>query len=357
MVKRKPFPIIGKHGDKVTRLYPNGECVVYRQRIKKIKPVDRSNGNRESEWLWSCWQLYLTQPASFAAACLLMGLSLVRNFDKLASPLVDEVSPSVKVAGRYGGNGITRQGARTVRCAAHLMQKTYGSGRLTFATVTVPDMPAPAMARLHENWNKVVELYRLNIRRELQDQDLSGEIITVSEIQEKREKKSGLPVLHLHSIWVGRKPYGGWAVSTKRHDDIWRRAIKAVLPKVRISFKAAANLQEVHTSASGYLGKYMSKGAACVKALVEKGFGGWMPRQWWNCTRSLSRWVKHETLTTGEFSEFLLDAGNCEGKHVWEFVGHVVIDIGDKQDYWLATYGRLNTVIAQEIRDYIRLTN
>ena len=349
--------VLGGSSDTTTRIFPNGECVVFRNPIKKTKAFVTSVRNETSSFKEACWKLYLTEPEALKAASLFMGLSLVQNFDNLVQPSEDEVSPPDVPVRRYGRNGITRPGARTVRQAAYLMQKKWGKGRLTFATVTVPDLPEEKMGVVHEKWNEIVERYRLLVRRQLEKDGLPAYVLSVSEVQEKRYEKTGWPVLHLHSIWVGRMPYGGWSISTKMHDSIWRKAMSVAIPTVGVSFKSAANLKVVESSASGYLGKYMSKGTAVVRSMIEDGFEGWLPRQWWNASRKLTRWVKRETVQSGEFGEFLMAAASGDDKSIWEFSGHVQIDIGDKQGYWLATYGRLNSVVAQELREYIRLDN
>jgi len=381
MRTRRTIPVIGKFGDRVLKLHPNGEAVIYRQKIKELKHFVSRPGDRRKKMTWQTVRLFLmmkddflhTQKQGWYVASIFMGLSLVRNFDIAANPFIlasasellelkliadacehplpQQVTPPVKRATRYGQNGITRSGARTVRQCAHLMQKTYGRGALTFATVTIPNIPVEQLRIVHHHWPKVVQAYRLAIKRDLQKNGLRGEVITVSEIQEKRHQKSGVPVLHLHSLWVGRLPYGGWAISTVRHDNIWRQAIRSVLPGIRVSFKSAANLQSVKTSASNYLGKYMSKGATCVASLKENGFSEWLPRQWWNVSRSLLQWVKSETVVVGTDGEFLLSPANLADKGMWEFVGHVLIDIGEKQQYWLATYGRLSQQMAAAVRN------
>lgn len=281
-----------------------------------------------------------------------MGLSLVRNFDRIAKPLQDKLPPPIKVAGRYGLKGITRSGARKVRCAAHLMQERFRRQNLTFATVTVPDLPIEHLAILHGQWGKAVELYRLGLTRLLKRQGLPGEIISVTEIQEKRHDRTGIPVLHVHSLFVGRFPYGGWVVSPKAHDKVWENAVAAVIGSVSVSFKSAANLQQVKASASGYLGKYMTKAGAVVKSCIEQGYASWMPKQWWNMTRSLKQWVDRETMDIPHFAGFLLDAASEVSTRIWQFVKHITLDIGDAQPYWLATYGRLNPILAKELRAY-----
>lgn len=340
----------------ITRVYPNGECVIFRRKIKKQIGPSQYKKTESNSYLWNAWQLWCKNPDLRECYPFLLGLSLVRNFDNLANPLVDKVAPTPKTAKRYGLNGITRRGARTVRCSAHLLQKTFGKGRLTFATVTVPSLPMQQMRTIHEKWNVVVERYRLLIKRTLQKEGLPTHLLTVSEIQTKRHKKTGIPVLHLHSLWVGRSNGGKWGVSVKAHDDAWRKAVGSVVSVVGVGFKSAANLQAVKSSAAGYLGKYMSKGGVAIETLKSEGFGEWLPRQWWNANRELVRWVQRETCEGSAPSELLLESSKVEGKSVWEFVGHISIDIGGNAQYWLATYGRLSTSAANMAREMINLT-
>lgn len=316
-----------------------------------MKPlVSESTGGG---WLWAAWQTYLHDPIALQAACLHMGLSLVRNFDTMIENLQNESDLPSESTARYGLNGITRRGARTVRNAAHVMQQECGKLNLTFATMTIPDLPAKQMAALHENWSRVVELYRLSIRRLLRRQGLSGEIVSASEVQEARYETTGIPVLHLHSVFQGRQPYHGWAMSPSDHDRIVRQTITTVVGEVKESFKSAGKLERVTSNAGGYLGKYMSKGTAVVRKLRADGFTGWMPHQWWNCTRSLSRRVEQQTIRADEFADFLLSATVGQGGDVWAYHGTVNIDIGAHEPYWLATYGRLRPAFLERLRGYI----
>lgn len=352
--KKPTSSVLGLRNNVAVKVYPNGEAVVWRNKVSKIKPAPKRPIGKESDWLWACWQVYLTDGEALKAASLFLGLSLVRNFDKLSKGSIEQFPPVPKAVVRRGLSGITRQGARRVRNAAYLLEKEAGSASLTFATVTIPNLPMQQMAMLHQNWPKFTELYRLAVRRVLQKQGLSGEIVTVSEIQEKRYKKSGVPVLHLHSVFRGRLPYGGWALGTEVHDSIVRNAVIAVCGKVTVSFKSAANLQKVQSSASGYLGKYLSKGAAAVKRLREEGYSGWLPRQWWNCSRSLSSRVDRETIRADDFGEFLLTASVGDQVDIWAFHGTVSLDIGMGEPYWLATYGRLSFNFLAKLKKYVK---
>nr|CRY96862.1 hypothetical protein [uncultured prokaryote] len=357
------FLPVGSSQERAVRVYPNGECVIWRQKVKRASSFVKRDDTDRSLFLWACWVLYLENREALCSASFFMGLSLVRNFDNLANPSVclppandcdreedalwffspgsDDVAPAPKSSTRHGLKGIPRSAARIVRNAAYLLQKKVGRENLTFATVTVPAMPLEKMRVLHENWHKVVELYRLGLRRALQKKGLSGETVGVSEIQEERRERTGLPVLHLHTVFQGRWPYGQWAVTTKTHDRLWGNAVRAVIPYALVSFKSAANLQEVRTSAANYLGKYITKGVASVQKIVDEGMSDWLPRQWWNVTRSLRAAVDAETVRADGLAEQMLIAAQRDNKVVWLFHGSVSIDIGGMTDYWVATYGRL----------------
>ncbi len=356
---------VGSRFDRAARVYPNGECVVWRQLLRTSKPIKPYRAPDGSLFKMACWQLYMANREALCAASLFMGLSLVSNFDKLVNPLsqppsipegesgvltafpfganLEEVSPIPASPLRYGLKGIPRRAARIVRNAAYLLQKESGRENLTFATVTIPAMPVEDMRILHENWGKVTELYRLGLRRHLRKKGLSGQSVGVSEIQEKRHKRTGLPVLHLHTVFQGRAPFGHWALSTKAHDKIWRKAVMAVVPHSPVCFKSAANLQMVKTSASGYLGKYITKGVSEVARVVADGFAEWLPRQWWNCSRDLKRQIDVETIRVDELAESLVYSAKGNGMGVWDFFGHVSIEVCEIKDYWVATYGRLST--------------
>lgn len=354
---------VGLPSPESVKIYPNGECVIWRNRIKKVVLAREPEGNETSTFLWNAWQLYQVERKAFAAACLYMGLSLLQNFDSLAnrpnsrlirvptfkgklrgrlwSCTLKQLRPVEKPVRRYGLKGISRRAARTIRNAAHLMQESIGRQNLTFATVTVPALPVEQMATLHKNWHKVVESYRLAITRRLKDEGVCEDIIVVSEVQEKRHEKTGIPVLHLHAIFQGRRPFGKWLISTETHDDITRIALERGAGPIGVSLKSAAQFQQVHSSAGAYLGKYMSKGRANIESLVEQGFADWMPKQWWSMSRRVRQEVDRQTLRPDGMAQFLLAAAYADDKDIWSFHGEVTLDIGQSQEYWLATYGRL----------------
>ena len=344
-IKSKPFS-----KDVRAKLYPNGEVAIYLQKKYTPEPVKGPVEPADKTWfnlVMACIKLDPKQGQKFLAA---LGLSQVRNFDKPA--LVDsEGNPGNKREGiRYGRKGITRFGARRVRCACHLLQKEAGKHRLVFATVTIPPMPMEDISCLQERWNEVVNTYRRKLTRALRDDNLSGELVTVTEIQEKRYERTGVPYLHLHSVFVGKNRSGRWAISTEAHDQMWRETLSVVLSHPVGELNSACNLQRVKKSAEGYLGKYMTKGSKVVSRMMEDGFKGWVPGQWWSCSRSLAQRIDYETRDISDIAEWLNAVCDEVGGNVWLWHRDIYLESEIGLPIRIARYGRLNIRITAQIQ-------
>lgn len=279
-----------------------------------------------------------------------LGLSLQRNFDK-AGEAPSEVEPGYcKLVPRYGLKGITSYGARRVRCAAHLLEKTHGKHRVAFATCTLPSLPAGEMRRLHESWGVVVDAYRRKVRRILRENGLSGETVCVFEIQEQRYKDTDIPALHIHSVFCNKTRSGQWVIRPKDHDEIWRSSLSIALGRDVPKLGSACNIQRVQKSSEGYLGKYLSKGSKVVTKILEDGLGRWLPKQWWAVSRDLGRRVDEETRDVSDIAEWLNDIAGVEGSNVWIY--HVDISIESEVfgKIIVAKYGRLTNRYLAELR-------
>lgn len=336
------------------KLYPNGECVVYQPRLftpEGVKPYEDTEERIEQMRLFG---MICRNQELIDYAPLLLGLSLHPIFDKNSETASEGEVVGVKARARKGQGGITSYGARMVRNAAYLLERDAGPGRSIFATVTVPSCPKEKLWMIHESWGKVVELYRLGLRRMLQDKGLSGEIVTVSEIQEKRYQKTGLPILHLHSVFMGVTASGKFAISTKDHDRLWFSALNAAVNIEGSDVSYACNLQRVKKSASGYLAKYLTKGSKSVIAAVNDGFAGWMPKHWWNCSRSLVARVKAETRQADEFSDWLQGVADLEGQKVWKWHRDVSVELHDGTEFKVARFGQLHIGAMAQIQAYYK---
>jgi hypothetical protein len=334
------------------KVYPNGEAVVYKRRkfALSLTKDDRSRHRREYDealvWaVFNCPQLWGAEGSP-------LGLSPLCIFDKQAVTEFESSLPSVAIAPRKGLKGITKKGARTVRNACYLIERDGGRARCVFATCTVPDLPIEQMTALHSNWNKAVEIYRLGIKRALQEQGLSGKSVTVSEIQEKRYEKTEIPVLHIHSVFIGKSAVGRWVVTPDVHDEIWKRALSAAIGENIIDCSVACNLQRVKKSAEQYLGKYMTKGARVVVSIINSGYGEWLPKHWWNCTRSLREQIDRETLCPNHLAGWLYDSATLDSCDIWLFVHDVEVALDDGNKIIIARIGRLKRSFVKYLTEF-----
>jgi len=274
----------------------------------------------------------------------LLGLSSVANFDS-----VENEPP------RYGLKGITSFGRRRVRNAAWMMAKSVGRYRLTFATVTLPELPPDELGIIQERWHEVVDNYRREMSRKLKRWGLSGELVGVTEIQEKRYAESGFPVLHLHTVFVGMGTSGGWAIRPEDHDRIWRKSIQAVFHGPLPDFGKACQLASVEKDVEGYLGKYMSKGSAVIAKVVADGYDWVLPKQWWNCSRSLVRKMSVRMRFFSEGTEWLVNRAADHDQGIWAFYAVVEIDTADGEKISVGSYGRLTPRANRQVREFLGL--
>lgn len=350
--QKRTSSLIGGKTDLCAKLWPNGEVAIWKARAFKPEPIYQYKPDPSAELKMARLRLRLTDCNLAAALAVLLGLSPLPISDSTLKGNVIEGGNGSVVRAVKGLKGITPYGGRMVRNAAHVLESEFGNARCVFATVTMPNLPIEQMCRIHQNWDKAVENYRLGIRRALKCKGLSGELVTVSEIQVERYKKTGLPCLHLHSVFCGVTGSGKFAISTEDHDDIWLRALNTCLNIPLAKVPTACNLQRVKKSASAYLGKYMSKGVKDIERIIADGFAGWLPKHWWNCTRSLARRVKQQTRCIDEFADWLNSVAELGSKDVWEWHRDVVIDMGDGYMVTMARYGRLNIRQTAEIQAY-----
>jgi len=113
------------------------------------------------------------------------------------SPLLDISPESSQTPRRYGKSGITTKGRRTIRASASLLQRTYGKGRLGFATLTIPNFPAPKVRYLAERWNDIVRVFYQKFKRIIEKKKAPHLIIGCTEIQPRRYEERGEICPHL----------------------------------------------------------------------------------------------------------------------------------------------------------------
>lgn len=336
-------PVLCRYGLRC-KLWPNGQIVFYR-RSRKQEQAASEAGVPPSDNIFDCInRAYSGQERLDALDSL--GLSNVANSDK---------PPQVS---RSGLSGITSLGKSRVRNAAYMMKASVGKHRLTFSTVTIPPLSTEETALLHVNWHKVIERYRLEVRRVLVSAGLSGEIVGVTEIQEKRYEQTGLPYLHAHFLFVGFAKSGGWALSPKRHDIIWRKCIYSAIGRVygpEPCFSSACNLQSIKKDPAGYLSKYMSKGVEVTSKVVADGLEWWLPRQWWNCSISLVKRMNKEMRVFTHGVHWLLDRAEDGCRELFVYYRTVSVVMPSGNSVPVAGVGSLSPPANRRVRQFLGL--
>ena len=205
---------------------------------------------------------------------------------------------------RYGSKGITKYGRKAVTCIATLLQEDFGKERLGFGTATLPGMGKVAIRTIMGKWATVVKRFFEGIRRVLLGKGRKFHFVAVTEIQEGRFKREGIPAFHLHWIYVCRDRRGSeFYISANEIRNIWRRVLFNVLRKSYpeldlddIQTGASIDCCLVRKNAAAYLGKYISKGVKALEAMQEKGWDVY-PAKWWSASHGCRKRFKESIRT------------------------------------------------------------
>lgn len=289
------------------KLYPSGEFVLYRKRKTDVKADIKETfssigkaafkGGSESQmwgmqesglaeqWYRVAGEVDLPRVQGLAGGATnaggrAMGLSALVNSEKR----------------RRGLGGLTTHGKNLVREAAYGLQERYGKEYLSFWTCTLPRMTDADMRSVCKGWARIVENVKKKLVYHLGKKQLPTHVVGVTELQPDRWAAEKYPGWHLHIVFVGRKRGRDWAISTELGDKLWSEAVSEYTES-EYSFHASCKLEPIHTSASGYLAKYMSKGSAVIGE-VEESYPGCTPSAWYFVTKSLRTWVVRCTRTS-----------------------------------------------------------
>jgi hypothetical protein len=195
-----------------------------------------------------------------------------------------------------GSRGITSHGRRMVRSACTLLERKYGKACLVFFTATIPQLPDDEMRTISAKFSECVRQFRQSWQREAVKRGLDPEMVHVVELQDKRFAATGYAVPHLHAVFQGRTDSRSmWAIWVQKFDELWERAVSAVLGR-SIKMPAACNTKQVRKSAANYLGKYCSKGSASVKRVAKWGKKMPLPTSWYGVTNALRADIAKATI-------------------------------------------------------------
>lgn len=301
-------------------LLPLGPSAVKRSSRGRAKvPCGRIWPNGEFGLSWQYKDEELDAPRAERAGGVSLGhmrlMSLVLEVEReylravaraVLYPWLVKSSKSSQRPETYGRKGITGYGQKVVRSGCHLLQRKYGRGRLSFLTLTLPELTPAALEAIALGWADLVRQLMQHLRRCLERSGLPPSIVLVTELQPKRLKDGSQGCLHIHAVFVGRHQRQSWIMTPQDIRDVWLRLLSRKVG-YQVYSDSCENIQRVEKSAENYLSKYMSKGSECIAEYADKF--GWqsVPRQWWSASSAIKNGVKKYTIS-GEQSSKVLDA-------------------------------------------------
>lgn len=260
---------------------------------------------------------------------------------------------------KYGLHGITKYGRNCVENICILLQRRYGRKRLGFATCTLPPVGKETLRTILASWGDIVRRFYQKVKRLFKKRGDEFDYVGVTEIQEKRFVSSGMAVPHLHYVYVSRRTsYGNYTAHVSEVYPLWNDAVNEVLLLhgcKRImgvnGHKGGVKLESVRSSASAYLGKYISKGCKVVEAMQEKGYEEF-PKQWWTASMRCKKIFKASVINisphTCKSFFYNLDAYVEAGMITWARFVDVCIG-GEYRTMGLA--GKVSSECYQLLRD------
>lgn len=201
--------------------------------------------------------------------------------------------------GSYGTYGITPFGRKVVENTSIILERRYGRKHLGFITCTLPNFPEELHRRLNGIWGEVVRRFYQKLKRQLEKISKPFIYVGVTEIQEKRYKRTGIPAPHLHFVYVCRSNRSSryWLYVCQIH-RAWNEAIREAIGSIGYPNTMSAlpgwgsvHCKTVRKSAAGYLGKYISKGGKVLESMKENGWTEF-PKQWWTASMQCKKMFK-----------------------------------------------------------------
>jgi hypothetical protein len=240
--------------------------------------------------------------------------------------------------------GFTTKNKHLVKSGCALLESAHRVGDLSFLTLTLP----PAYAEIHYSVvSEITRQFGQSLARLLRQSSLPGEFVGILEIQSRRFFKHGECALHWHYVFLGRLPGKGWAISADEFRSLWGGLLRRFFDSTddESAFSASVDVQPVRKSATGYLGKYLSKGNREVSAAIAAGKSDWLPSSWVSISAKLRKAVyKAIHVFSGQSARLLLELLESSPENfVYRgsvFVGRTDSDPG----FWVADWGSLSSL-------------
>lgn len=266
----------------------------------------------------------------------------------ILSPLGSSTVPNSHTESRSRGRmGISAHGRKLVRNAALRLEREHLKSTLSFLTLTIPGLGEEGALLVCENWHHIVRVFQQRLKRMLQRAGLTGEMVGVTEVQEKRFASSNVVALHLHIVFQGRQFGEGWALKPGEVRNAWREVLTPYLRECQdeLYWDACENLVRVEKSASGYLGKYLSKGSKVCADILKAYPNVCLPACWYLCTNSLRVRVKQNILYFTSFDFPLFEEVCTQGRssEYFLFIHPIEIDKGNGEVFRCGYVGKMKS--------------
>lgn len=241
-----------------------------------------------------------------------------------------------------GFSGLSGYAKRLTYSSITYLQEKYGKHRLTFLTVTIPGVEEEVLQAIQANWSEIVRRFTQELTRKLKSSGLPGEIVGVTEIQSRREMRTGQAVPHLHIVFVGKHAKGTWVLTPAKVKKQWKRTIKTVTGS-NLDMNGSVDMRQVRKSAARYLSKYLSKGRTKAAANPITGEITSFVSCWYLCSLRLRR-LYARSITCGNVAATVLLEEIAKGnKEVKSF--DMFVDTKDGYSFKCCIYGWLNGTI------------
>lgn len=265
---------------------------------------------------------------------------------------------------RYGLNGLTRHGKRSIRNMCLLMEREYGKATLSFVTPTMPNYNLANLGVANENFHEVVRYFNQRVRRYLKRINKPLDMVACIEIQPKRLKNRNEVGLHLHMLLRVREPNSktGDYLTEEQLNQMWIASIEDQLRRFGgnlsqvVKKDIAVQSRQIEKSAVRYLAKYMSKNPDMVDKVIELGRRDELPKQWWCCSKEIRQKYKDSiqdvclnlAAMMMESLEELKEAGLIKwGEYIDIYVGWKKLRLGCVVKFTEAQYQHLCQIIKE----------
>lgn len=323
----------------VGKIWPNGEFGLSREKKYALHRTVHRTSSEERRWnavmlkqhgLEKCLEFKNKMEASDDIPLFVGGVEVPWEVTDNPPPTIGLSMVAKSHRAKRGQKGISRYGGKLVRNATYLLQRETTMNRISFLTLTLPNVSREESERICRNWSEIVRVLVQRLRRNLRRGGLPGEIVGCTEIQEGRVALTGVFGLHLHMLFVGRKPKHSWALSSREIRDIWKEILTPYLSSAadRYDWRAVENIEPLKAAKMEYLGKYMSKGLKSCQKINALFPGLTLPCAWYMCTNSLRDRVKKNTIrVSGDLGRVVADVLQEMGKEWVRYVAPVKIKV------------------------------